>query len=145
VLRQSGDYRHFGVTRGSADGGFDFVGRLDVGDGFGRAKIVVLGQAKCESQRTPTNGLDVARTVARLRRGWIGVYVTTSFFSNRTQQEVLEDRYPILLINGRRLAEEVRTAIIDRGEDVSALLTEIAGTHGGIVDITDPDQVLFQP
>jgi hypothetical protein len=49
VLRQSGDYRHFGVTRGSADGGFDFVGRLDVGDGFGRAKIVVLGQAKCES------------------------------------------------------------------------------------------------
>jgi hypothetical protein len=144
VLTRSGDYRHFGVTRGSADGGFDFVGRLDVGDGFGRAKIVVLGQAKCESPRPPTNGLDVARTVARLRRGWIGVYVTTSFFSDRTQQEVLQDRYPILLINGRRLAEEVRTAIIDRGDDFSALLAEIAVTHGSIVDISDPDQVLFQ-
>jgi hypothetical protein len=55
----------------------------------------------------------------------------------------LEDRYPILLINGRRLAEEVRTAIIDRGDDVPALLAEIAATHGAIVDISDPDQVLF--
>ncbi|MGO9761042.1 MAG: restriction endonuclease [Solirubrobacteraceae bacterium] len=143
VLTRSGDYRHFGVTRGSADGGFDFVGRLDVGDGFGRAKIVVLGQAKCESLRTPTNGLDVARTVARLRRGWIGVYVTTSFFSDRTQQEVLEDRYPVLLINGRRLAEEVRTATIERGDDIASLLAEISGTHGAIIDISDPDQVLF--
>jgi Restriction endonuclease AspBHI N-terminal/Restriction endonuclease len=145
VLRHSGDYRHFGVTRGSADGGFDFVGRLDVGDGFGRAKIVVLGQAKCESPKTPTNGLDVARTVARLRRGWIGVYVTTSFFSKPTQQEVLEDRYPILLINGRRLAEEIRSAVIDRGDELSTLLAEIAETHGKLVDITDPDQVLFHP
>jgi hypothetical protein len=145
VLRRSGDYRHFGVTRGSADGGFDFVGRLDIGEGFGRAKIVVLGQAKCETPRAPTNGLDVARTVARLRRGWIGVYVTTSFFSDRTQQEVIEDRYPILLINGRRLAEEVRAASLERGGDrVDILLDEIVQTHGTLTDISDPDQVLFE-
>jgi hypothetical protein len=144
VLKRSGDYRHFGVTKASADGGFDFVGRLDIGEGFGQAKIVVLGQAKCESRKTPTNGLDVARTVARLRRGWIGVYVTTSFFSDKTQQEVLQDRYPILLINGRTLAEEVRTAIIERGGDLSGLLAEIESTYADLVDMSDPDQVLFQ-
>ena len=87
----------------------------------------------------------MARTVARLRRGWIGVYVTTSFFSSRTQQEVLQDRYPILLINGRRLAEEIRTALIERGDDnLDALLAEIAETHGRISDMSDPDQVLFE-
>jgi len=144
VLCGSGRYRHFGVTRASADGGVDFVGRLDIGDGFGQAKLVVLGQAKCETPRAPTNGLDVARTVARLRRGWIGVYVTTSFFSDRTQQEVLQDRYPVLLINGRRLAEEVRTALIERGDHLADLLSEVAHTHGPVVELSDPDQVLFQ-
>lgn len=144
VLGKSGDYRHFGVTRRSADGGFDFVGRLDVGSGFGRAKLVILGQAKCETDRTATNGLDVARTVARLRRGWMGVYVTTSYFSEPTQQEVVQDRYPLLLINGKRLAEEVRTAMIDRDTDLSSLLAQIGETHGGVVDISDPDHVLFE-
>ncbi|HEV3321929.1 MAG TPA: restriction endonuclease [Solirubrobacteraceae bacterium] len=145
VLRRSGDYRHFGVTRASADGGFDFVGRLDVGEGFGRVKLVLLGQAKCETHRTPTNGLDVARTVARLRRGWIGAYVTTSFFSHRTQQEVLQDRYPVLLINGRRIAQEVRMAMIERGDDnLAPLLADVAQTHGTLTDISDPDQVLFE-
>jgi hypothetical protein len=144
ILRRSGDYRHVGVTRASADGGFDFVGRLDIGDGFGRAKLVVLGQAKCENPQSPTNGLDVARTVARLRRGWIGVYVTTGFFSERIQQEVIQDRYPILLINGSRVAEEIRAATIERGDDLSNLLDEIAASHGRLVELSDPDQVLFQ-
>jgi hypothetical protein len=110
-----------------------------IGEGFGRAQI------ECETPRSPTNGLDVAGTVARLRRGWIGVYVTTSFFSDRTQQEVIDDRYPILLINARRLAEEVRAAAVERGDDrLDALLDEIVDTHGTLTDISDPGQVLFE-
>jgi len=54
----------------------------------------VLGQAKCQVLDRPTHGRDIARTVARLRRGRLGVYVTTSFFSSQTQREVIEDRYP---------------------------------------------------
>ncbi|HEY6220218.1 MAG TPA: hypothetical protein VIV65_09170, partial [Gemmatimonadaceae bacterium] len=71
LLGQKGAYKHFGVTRASGDRGFDFIGRLDIGSGFGTVKLVVLGQAKCEKPKTATSGLDVARTVARLRRGWI--------------------------------------------------------------------------
>ena len=94
------------VTRGSTDGGVDFVGRIDIGHGFSKIKIVVLGQAKCEKPTSGTSGRDLARTVARLKRGWIGAYVTTSFFTDRSQIEITEDQYPLMTVNGKQLAEE---------------------------------------
>ena len=67
---------------------------------FLRRLLVVLGQAKCEAPTSSTSGKDIARTVARLRRGWIGCYVTTGTFSTHTQREVADDRYPLLLVPG---------------------------------------------
>jgi hypothetical protein len=144
ILEQAGAYRHEGITRRSGDGGFDFLGRLDIGQGFGKLRLVVLGQAKCEAPNSPTSGRDVARTVARLRRGWIGTYVTTSFFSEPTQREVIEDRYPILLINGRKLAEVLATALHEQGDgDLPALLETIETKFLKSTDLRDPDQLLF--
>jgi hypothetical protein len=94
------------VTRGSSDGGVDFVGRIDIGHGFSKVKVIVLGQAKCEKPTSGTSGRDLARTVARLKRGWIGAYVTTSFFTERSQIEIIEDQYPLITVNGKQLAEE---------------------------------------
>jgi len=34
----------------------------------------------------------VARVVARLRRGWISVFVTTGTFSRQAQVEVIDDQ-----------------------------------------------------
>ncbi|MDB5210251.1 MAG: hypothetical protein JWQ30_1078, partial [Sediminibacterium sp.] len=85
------------ITPSSSDGGADFYGRMEIGNNFGKAKLIVLGQAKCESPNTPTGGNHIARTVARLKRGWMGVYVTTSFFSEAVQREIIEDEYPIML------------------------------------------------
>ncbi|MGN8748761.1 hypothetical protein ACTNDR_09720, partial [Lactobacillus amylovorus] len=42
-----------------------------------------------------------------LKRGWLAAFVTTSYFTNATQQEILEDNYPILLITGKQVAEIV--------------------------------------
>jgi len=42
---------------------------MDIGTGFGSAKLIVLGQAKCESLSSPTGGNHIARTVAKLKRG----------------------------------------------------------------------------
>src|SRR5207248_1461676 len=71
VFSKSGaNYRLGWITRAGGDNGIDFVGRLDLGLGFSGVKIVVLGQAKCEHPDSPTNGVHIARTVARLRRGW---------------------------------------------------------------------------
>lgn len=96
------------VTPRSGDGGIDFVNRFELGDEFSKTSIVVLGQAKCIKPESSISGHDLARVVARLQRGWIGVFVTTGTFSNRAQIEMLEDKYPIILINGKRLVQEVR-------------------------------------
>jgi len=45
--------------------------------------------------------------VARLRRGWIGAYVTTSFFTEVAQREMVADEYPLVLVPGRAVAEGV--------------------------------------
>ncbi len=105
------------ITPVGPDGGVDFVQRLDLGQGFASTKLVVLGQAKCRKPWPRGSGVsaeDLARVVARLRRGWIGAYVTTSYYTDAAQRELIEDEYPIVLIHGWRLAqatEQIRDAL----------------------------------
>lgn len=150
IAPSGANYLSGGLTRASADGGIDFIGRLDIGGGFdggqlGPAKLLILGQAKCEQPGRPTHGRHVARTVARLRRGWLGAYVTTSFFSTQTQREVIEDRYPIVLINGKRLAEEVHKMAVEAGGiPISDLLDEIDEAYGQRIELRDPEELLLR-
>jgi hypothetical protein len=102
----------------------------------------VLGQAKCET--AATGGLHLARTVARLRRGWLGVFVTTGYFSEAAQREVLDDQYPLVLIHGLRVAEEVlRLAFERHGSDVGVLLKEVDGTYPVRLQIRRPEEILW--
>jgi hypothetical protein len=104
-------YHEGWVTPVGPDGGVDFVQRLDLGHGFSSTKLVVLGQAKClKPWPQAGNGIsaqELARVVARLRRGWIGAYVTTSFFTEQAQRELVIDEYPVVLIPGLRVAQAV--------------------------------------
>ena len=59
---------------------------------------MVLGQAKCVAPGSQTSAKELARTVARLRRGWLGVFVTTGAITQKAQLEVFEDRYPLVMI-----------------------------------------------
>lgn len=137
-------YRCGWITPSTSDGGADFIGRLDVGTGFSRTKLIVLGQAKCEKLDTPTGGNHIARTVARLRRGWIGIYVTTSYFSEAVQREVIEDEYPIILVNGLRLAQEVIESAHEQGcQDVTSFLIGIDESYESSVVHRNPEEVLF--
>jgi restriction endonuclease Mrr len=145
VLQGSGARYHAGwLTRSGGDGGVDFVGRLDVGMTTANTPLVVLGQAKCVKPSTSISPDQVARVVARLRRGWIGVYVTTGVFSTQAQAEVVDDQYPLLLIPGRVLAEQVlRMAVIDFDGDVDKLLVSIAGGYGEAITQRRPEEILF--
>lgn len=137
-------YKAGWITQGGGDGGFDFVGSIDL-DPVGSLKSsrqVVLGQAKCEKLDKPTNGLHIARLAARLRRGWVGIYVTTSYFSVPVQREVLVDRYPVVLIDGARVASVVRKYLIDHGIELEALLDELSEIYEGRIGFGDPDAVL---
>jgi len=138
----NGRYQPGWITRGAGDHGVDFVGRLDVGTGFSKTSLVVLGQAKCEAPTSATSGRDIARTVARLRRGWIGCYVTTGTFSPSTQAEIVEDRYPLVLIPGGKVAEAVRTIALRDGISVSQLLKRVDEGYEDRLRDRDPEQVL---
>jgi hypothetical protein len=145
IFREQGvSYKSGWITQGGGDGGFDFVGSIDL-DPYGSLKSsrqVVLGQAKCEKLMSATNGLHIARLAARLRRGWVGVYVTTSYFSVPVQREVLTDRYPVVLIDGARVASVVRKYLIDHGIELMTLLDELSETYEGRIGFGDPDSVL---
>lgn len=132
------------ITPPGGDGGADFIGRMDIGTGFSTSRLVLLGQAKCQLPTVATSGRDIARTVARLRRGWIGVYVTTSFFSKRTQIEVYDDEYPLVMIHGRQLAEAVSQMMADRGlTDVNDFLKEVDYGYGERIQVRNPSEILF--
>lgn len=107
------------ITKKSGDGGIDFVLKINVGSGFEGLDIVLLGQAKCEEDAT--SGKDIARTVARLKRGWIGAYVTTSYFSEPVQLEMLEDKYPLIKINGLKIAELIDRNVLGGSNDYRKL------------------------
>lgn len=131
ILEKAGGTYRFGwITQSGSDSGIDFVGRLDLGSEFSKVKIIVLGQAKCERPTAPTNGVHLARTVARLRRGWVGAYVTTSYFSQASQTEVIEDQYPLLLVHGLRLAREARELMLESGfSGIKEYLSDVDKQH----------------
>lgn len=140
-----GSYTTGWVTPATADGGADFFGKVTIGNGFGASKIIVLGQAKCEDPRTPTGGNHIARTVARLKRGWLGVYVTTSWFSEPLQREILEDEYPIVLINGGKLAEVALNLFQESGfSDLGTFLAALDNEYDGMVKIRRPEELLYE-
>lgn len=145
MVRGTGaSYRRGWLTRGSGDGGLDFVGRLDIGEGLSGTKLVVLGQAKCEKIDAPTGGVHIARTVARLRRGWVGAYVTTSFFSESVQREVYADQYPVLLLNGAVLASEVTKLKLAGGfASVDKFLEHVDADYEAQVSNRRPEEVLW--
>ncbi|MGV2915869.1 restriction endonuclease [Streptomyces alfalfae] len=146
VLRGSGhSYREGWITRRSGDGGADFVGRIDLGSGLAGTSLVVLGQAKCIRPDSLVSAEQIARVVARLRRGWIGIYVTTGAFSAPAQLEMVEDQYPIVLISGLHLARELRSmARDDHGDDLAACLDHILYAQGVPVTSRRPEEILLE-
>lgn len=119
------------------------MGRLDVGSGFSKVKQVVFGQAKCELPTSTTSGKDVARTAARLRRGWIGAYVTLGAFSESVQREVIDDEYPILLVPGERVARELITAATESGRGgLEEYLRSVDNEYDRAVIDRRPEEIL---
>jgi short-subunit dehydrogenase len=81
--------------------------------------------------------------VARLKRGWIGAYVTTSFFSERSQQEISEDKYPLLAVNGLELAKQTLKLVENnRAATVVDFLTTLDKTFSDNVEKKKPEDVL---
>jgi restriction endonuclease Mrr len=82
--------------------------------------------------------------VARLRRGWIGVFVTTGSFSKQAQVEVVDDQYPLILISGKELASEaLKIAAADHAGNLQDLLQSTADEYEGAITARRPEEVLW--
>lgn len=131
------------VTQKSGDGGIDFVARYDIGSGLAKIKTIIIGQAKCESMTQPTNGVGIARTISRLKRGWLGVYVTTSHFSVPVQKEVLDDQSPIMLINGLQLAKTTQNILYREGITLEDYLLQMDREYFEYCKNRRPEEILL--
>ena len=145
ILQSQGlRYKTAWITPKSSDGGLDFVGSIDLNPipGFHSSKHVVVGQAKCEDNKA-TGGDALARLVARMRRGWHGVYVTTSKFSTSVQKEIIADRAPVVLINGLQVAATIRDELNDSGLPLIDYLDFTVSDFAKLERNLDPDMSLL--
>lgn len=140
ALGPDGSYRMGWLTRGSGDRGIDFVGRIDLGIGSEPLKVVVAGQAKC--QRGASGVADLSRLASKLNRGWVGVFITTGHFSLFAQRELQDDGFPILLINGRRLADIVLAETIRLGVEPIDYLRTVDASYEGRIKAREPSEIL---
>ena len=67
IISSHGQYRRGWITRGLVTA--ESTSLADLTSVQAKDLLVVLGQAKCEAPNSSTSGKDIARTVARLRRG----------------------------------------------------------------------------
>jgi len=144
-LNETGRYRRGWITKRGGDGGIDFVGRLDLGTTDSGLKLVVLGQAKCKAGVAPaTGGVDLARTVARLARGWVGAFVTTGYYTEQAQREVISDHFPLLLVNGRQVGEAVVRNAAIRGLKVPDYIRAIDAEYDDLLSSRLPEEILAE-
>ena len=115
--------------------GVDFIGCLKIfneeapkppGTVLGHTKLLVIGQAKCRTNymKKAEDAKDIARVASRLQRGYLGVYVTTGQYKVSTQKEVSIDGYPIILINGRQVADLLNMHRLRTGQSIREILVE---------------------
>ena len=71
------------------------------------------------------------------------MFVTTSYFSRSVQREVLADRYPLVLINGARLANVVRQHLVSASVTLEELLATLDSTYDERIVSADPEQILM--
>jgi hypothetical protein len=72
------------------------------------------------------------------------VYVTTGVFSEAAQLEMVEDQYPIMLVNGQEFVRELRAmARDDHGGDLVACIERVVDQQ--TVDVTNrrPEEILL--
>jgi hypothetical protein len=141
------------ITKLSGDMGVDFIGRLKIyneaipnpkGTVLGQTSILVLGQAKCRTdyKRAYENATDIARVASRLKRGNMGIFVTTGTYSPATQHEVILDGYPIILINGRQLADLINAYSIKTGKTIDDILQECYKYYDSNQSDKPPEHIL---
>jgi len=144
IALDGSNFRLGWITSKAADGGIDFVGKIGIGKNISSVDIIVLGQAKCIKTKSSVRPIDLARTVARLQRGWIGSFVTTGVFSDQAQKEVYNDKYPLMLINGSLVANIVASSMhLEKISNVENFLQQIDNIYSDKVMNRRAEEIIY--
>lgn len=110
------------ITRKSADGGRDAVGRLRIGGEEGDSSGITCEFALEAKAYAASNGVGVketSRLISRLRHRQFGVIVTTSYVSTQAYKELLEDNHPVIIIAAADIARIFRNRGIGSEKSVT--------------------------
>ena len=92
------------VTSAVRDGGRDIIARYRVGHQFQQVQLKAYVEAKRWRPNSAVGVKPMMRLLARLKHRDLGVFVTTSFFEQQVQRELVEDNHPVLLVSGGDIA-----------------------------------------
>lgn len=92
------------VTRAVRDGGRDVISNYRVGHDLHQVMLNAYIEAKQWKTDSAVGVKPMMRLIARLKHRDVGVFVTTSYFEQQVQEELIEDRHPVLLISGGDIA-----------------------------------------
>jgi len=99
------------ITRCTADGGRDAVGKLRIGGDEGYADGVCAEfalEAKCYAPRNGVGVKELARLISRIRHRQFGVLITTSYLAPQAYRELRADGHPIVVISGADIVRILR-------------------------------------
>ena len=102
------------VTRPVRDGGRDGIGSYRVGHDQHQVLVSVSVEAKRWRTDRAVGVKPMMRLISRLKHRDVGVFVTTSFFDQQVQNELIEDNHPVLLVTGGDVARIlIQNEIVD--------------------------------
>ena len=88
------------VTPASKDGGRDVIGKYYLGHAGHQIRLSAYVEAKKWKASSSIGVKPMMRLISRLKHRDIGVFITTSFFDQQIQKELIEDGHPVMLISG---------------------------------------------
>ena len=93
----------------------DFIARVDIGDDILTGVCLSLvGHAVCARPTQAINNTDIQHIYDLINIAGITAFVSTSFYSENVQIEVNNSKKPIILINGKTIAEIVAKELTEK-------------------------------
>ncbi len=102
-MMDPGKFTNLEVTPKVKDKGRDLIGYYKLGVHESEIYLNVIGEAKRWDAQEKSKSIGVkpmSRLISRLKHRDLGVFITTAYYDKQVQEEILEDRHPILLLSG---------------------------------------------
>lgn len=115
VTMMDGRFVNLQVTSPVRDGGRDVIAQYRVGHDLHQILLSASIEAKLWNPHQAVGVKPMMRLLSRLKHRDMGVFVTTSFFERQVQQELIEDRHPVILVSGGDIARLLISREIEGG------------------------------